>query len=286
MIIHDFSSSPIAQSPLIPGDRLGTSDGGQLLENSSGLTPEPGILFSANYGLLGVILLLTSTLTGWQWFRSWQKIKQLQREKQQQADSLTQASLTLQEHLNGPELNGAKILALDYLRMRLDEEIFRYQIIHQVQEQLTNLVTQLVKSTLPETPTTKQVLLDRLIEIEYDLEGLEGKWYRCTVLQIHVQLRKLPLQSSSSTVRQMVEAITLFMGHPQGQSEWKTPLQEQWLGLRWESSNHPLPLLNLQNYPAKSKELPDSPGQLSTHSPVPTESSSSPRRESFAHLSP
>ncbi|MFM1843359.1 MAG: hypothetical protein RLZZ490_2101, partial [Cyanobacteriota bacterium] len=129
---------------------------------------------------------------------------------------------------------------------------------HQVQEKLTNLISQLVKSTLPTAPSSSQILLDRLIDIEYDLEGLEGKWYRCTVLRIHVQLRKLPLQSSSNTIKQTVEAVTFFLNHPQGQSEWKTPLQEQWLALCWESSNQPLPLLNLQNYPTKQRDPSDS----------------------------
>ncbi|MEB3160016.1 MAG: hypothetical protein VKL20_01005 [Synechocystis sp.] len=248
--MRDFFPSPIAQSTSMPGVPLD--------KTVSGVTNEHEAPFLSSGFALTIVLLLVSILTGWQWFRSQKKIKQLQQETTKQADDLNQTLITLQEHFNSPDLKGAKILALDYLRMRLDEEVFRYQIIHQVQEQLTALISQLVKSTFPEPPNPKQILVDRLIEIEYDLEGLEGKWYRCTVLRIHVQLRKLPLQSSSNTIKQMVEAVTLFLNNPQGQSEWKTPLQEQWLALRWESSNQPLPLLNLQNYPTQQKDPSDS----------------------------
>lgn len=280
--MRDLSASLIPQSPLVSGDRPEIFTAVRPTENS-GLINNNGSSFPVSPLILVVILLLASLLTGWQWFLSQRKIKQLQQEKIKQTENLDQALLTLQDHLNSPDLQGSKILALDYLRMRLDEEVFRYQIIHQVQEQLTNLISQLVKSTLPEPSPSKQIVLDRLIEIEYDLEGLEGKWYRCTVLRIHLQLRKLPLQSSSNTIKQMVEAITVFLNHPQGQSEWKTPLQEQCLALRWESSNQPLPLLNLQNYPAKTR---DSTNSHSPNSPTPTESLSSSRLESLAYYAP
>jgi hypothetical protein len=244
--MRHFSSVSIAQSP----SSLSVPPNAKL----PGVTNDQGNFISIGHITLTVILLLTSILTGWQWLRSRRTIKQLQGEKIKQTDTLNQALQTLNEYRQSSDLKGAKILALDYLRMRLDEEVFRYQVIHQLEEHFTALVSQVVKSTLPETPTVKQILLDRRIDVKCDLEGLEEKWYNCTVLRIHVQLRKLPLQSSSNTVKQMVEAVTFFLNHPQGQSEWKTPLQDQWLGLRWESSNDPLPLLNLQNSPAKTKE--------------------------------
>ena len=276
--MRNFSSSLIAQSQSIPPDRP-TSDSSVSANVDGSTIPISGLVLVA-------ILSLGSVLSGWRCLRSQQRIKQLQQEQATQTEKLDQTLLTLQDHLNNPDLKGAKVLALDYLRMRLDEEVFRYQIIHQVQEQLTDLITQLVKSSLPEFPPSKQILLDRLIEIEYDLEGLEGKWYRCTVLRIHVQLQKLPLQSSSNTIKQMVEAITFFLNHPQGQSEWKTPLQEQWLALRWESSNQPLPLLNLQNYPAKPRESTEYPSKNLNDSLTPTESLSPSRPESLAYNAP
>ncbi|MGA1623494.1 MAG: hypothetical protein ACO36E_12325 [Synechocystis sp.] len=287
--MRDFSpSSPTSQPPgaLLSGRPSAIHHGDRPSSPLSGATHQDSAVLLAGNWLLSAVLLLGTVLTGWLWWQSQQKLKQLQRENAKQGENLEQTSSTLQDYLNSSALRGSKILALDYLRMRLDEEVFHYQIIHQVEEKLTELVGSLVKSPLPEGGTTKQILLDRLIEIEYDLEGLEGKWYRCTVLQIHVQLRTLPIQSSSNTIKQMLEAVTLFITHPQGKAESKMPLQEQWLKLRWESSNQPLPLLNLQNYPANNRASQTLPANTMTNTAVASNISPPPQTEVFARMTP
>lgn len=264
LMMHEFSPFLLAQSSFSTTSSFSESQQNGNNNGADPIIPMGGLA-------IGIMALLSAAAMGWQFCRTQQKIKQLRHQNLEQEEKLQQTKSTLQDYLNSPDLKASKILALDYLRMRLDEEVFRYQIIHQIEDKLSRLLSQLVNAPPQDGVASNPILQDCILDIEYDLEGLEEKWHKSTVLRLHVQLRKLPIQSTSNTVKQMVEAITLFANHPQGKAEWKTPLQQQWLVLRWEASNHPLPLLNVQNYPAQTKDAYPSSRQHNGFDGTPTQ---------------
>ena len=49
--------------------------------------------------------------------------------------------------LTSVETGAAQVLALDYLRMRMDEEIFRFSLLNQIESNLTQLFTQTLDTT-------------------------------------------------------------------------------------------------------------------------------------------
>ena len=198
-----------------------------------------------------ILLIILATLVA---YGQWQLIKltkALKFEKFKSKDlkkKLKLALVTIRKMEANPDLVHAREFNLDYLRMRMDEEVFHYVVVNQIKMK----VTQLIGSAL--RPSTDQVQagvvtggrnIDESFDITYEVETEEGKWKKGVLFRISIKLIKLPTQTSSSTVGQLLECIETFLS-PTPHENWQPNIQGQVVFISWDQKAKPTPLLVLE----------------------------------------
>lgn len=88
--------------------------------------------------------------------------------------------------------------------------------------------------------------VDETFEIIYDIEGVEEQWHSGVLFRFQLKLSKLPIQSSSATVKQIVECIEVFLAHSIQQHRWHPSIQGSLVNLSWDENSKPIPLLCLE----------------------------------------
>ncbi|UXE61445.1 MAG: hypothetical protein KA717_40010 [Woronichinia naegeliana WA131] len=232
-----FSDSPVTANPAVP--------------------PSPWMFSSLG---LGGILIVVGL---------WCK---LQCQKKQQAlESAIARNQALQQQLDLaiegcqrweslPDLLYARRIGLDYIRMRMDEEVFHYIVINQIQNKVTNLISASLRPTLGGKVSNSNLQVDETFEIIYDIEGVEEQWHSGVLFRFQLKLSKLPIQSSSATVKQIVECIEVFLAHSIQQHRWHPSIQGSLVNLSWDENSKPIPLLCLE----QSEDQPEASKPRST----------------------
>jgi len=224
-------------------------------------------------GCLAGLLLFVGLLAHWRLRYLRQQWQRELRQGQKWADEYRRTLAKLESWEQNPDLRSARHFTLAYLRMRLDEEIFHYTVIHQIRQQLTMLVQQALQ--WPTEPLTAALLVDATCPIYAEVEALNGQWQREILLRLQMQLSYLPTQSSSVTVEQIITAIITFL------EETSPPPEEDraaslGLHLHWDELAYPIPTLVVTQATTTAHtfqqyllpEVPSLPADLDCASPL------------------
>jgi hypothetical protein len=189
--------------------------------------------------LIGLLLLI-----------AWNQ-RQLYRQHRRLVASLAKADQLSQE-LNitlkalrsletSPDLVDAHCLCLDYIRMRMDEEVFHYTVTNQIKQKITDTINSAIRSTFP---GKDELQVDSCFEVFHSLEVGAQQWREAVLFRLHIKLAQLPTQASSHTINQLLEAVEIFLAynHPNGQSF----IQDIELAIAWDEQAKPIPVLVLQ----------------------------------------
>lgn len=160
---------------------------------------------------------------------------------------------TIKKMEANPDLVHSREFNLDYLRMRMDEEVFHYAIVNQVKIQIKQLISVALRPGSNEKTSvgianTSGRQVDELFDITYETES-QGKRTKRILFRIQIKLTKLPTQATSATINQIIDCIEKFLSPSDEEENWQPAIQGRVVVMQWDQKAKPTPLLVLEQLP-------------------------------------
>lgn len=148
-----------------------------------------------------------------------------------------------------PDLIHSREFNLDYLRLRMDEEVFHFYILNQLKVK----VKQRISIALRASPTASGIVgisgtgrqVDDTFDVEYE-PGDMPKGTKRVLFRIQIRLTKLPTQSTSTTINQIIDCIETFLSPDAEHDSWQPTIQGRIAYMHWDQKAKPTPLLILE----------------------------------------
>lgn len=218
-----------------------------LQENLSQLSPE--MIWMGTSGLLLFLILVLSIVFK---VKTHEIDKQLKIEKFRNKElhkkyKLALASISKME--KNPDLIHSREFNLDYLRMRMAEDVFHYAIIVQIKMKVKQQIalalrpTQMAVGEKGTAGTGRQV--DSIFDVEYETgEGRSSK--KRILFRIQIRLMKLPTQATSATINQIIDCLETYLSPSEDHDTWQPTIQGRIVHIEWDQKAKPTPLLVLE----------------------------------------
>ncbi len=178
------------------------------------------------------------------------------------------ALVTIKKMETNPDLIHSREFNLDYLRMRMDEEMFHSLVVNRLKINIGQVISVILRPDTAKKNTVGIVgsgrQIDEIFDMTYELQNRDGEWKTRVLFRVQIKLTKLPIQSSSSTINQILDCIEHYLSPEEGQENWQGAIQGQVVNLSWDQDAKPTPLLVLEqleegvnfNFRGKSSRLP------------------------------
>ncbi|HEY9694580.1 MAG TPA: hypothetical protein V6D15_20460 [Oculatellaceae cyanobacterium] len=156
---------------------------------------------------------------------------------------------TIRKMETNPDLVHSRDFNLDYLRMRMEEEVFNFGILNQLKIK----VKQIISVALRPSEGSQAVIgiantsgrqVDETFDVLYEMEQGNKRTQR-VLFRIQVKLTKLPTQSTNATISEIVECIEKFLSLSQDDDNWQPTIQGRLAQMDWDQKAKPTPLLVL-----------------------------------------
>ncbi|MGL5081399.1 MAG: hypothetical protein ACRC8A_07915 [Microcoleaceae cyanobacterium] len=237
MAVPIFLTEPqLAQTPTSPSLGLPKS-----------LPPET--IWMGASGLLLLLLLLSSLLFN---AKSQKMTKELKKEvfRNKELEKKYKLALsTISKMEKNPDLIHSRDFNLDYLRMRMAEDVFHYAILVQIKMKVKQQIAlalrpkQVAVGEEPTAGTARQV--DSTFDVEY--ETGEGSITKKRVLfRIQIRLMRLPTQSTSKTIDQIIDCLETYLSPSEDHDTWQPTIQGRLASIKWDQKAKPTPMLVLE----------------------------------------
>jgi hypothetical protein len=205
---------------------------------------------------IGITLVLFGALAGgaaytkFKIYDKFQKDLKFERYKSQDLQKRLKLALkTIQKMEANPDLIHSREFNLDYLRLRMDEEVFHYAIVNQIKIR----VKQLISVALRPSTANHQVgvaatggrQVDETFDVTYETET-RGKRTKRVLFRSQIKLTKLPTQSTSTTINQIIDCIEKFLSPNEDHDTWQPTIQGRVVLMDWDQKAKPTPLLVLE----------------------------------------
>lgn len=200
-------------------------------------------------GVLGLLLLVLGVFSQIQQHRLQKRLKFEEYKNKELQRKVKMALGTITKMERNPDLIHSREFNLDYLRMRMEEEQFHFSIVNQLKIKVKQKLSVALRPQQAEAGTigiaSKPRKIDEIFDVEYTLNDHPGAKKR-VLFRIQFQLAKLPTQSTSTTINQIIECIETFLG-PEGENQhWQPTLQGRIAYMHWDQKAKPTPLLVLE----------------------------------------
>ncbi len=214
---------------------------------SESLSPE--IIWMGASGVLLLILMVFSFLFNQktQDLNKQLRMEQFRNKELQKKYKLALGTISKME--KNPDLIHSRDFNLDYLRMRMAEDVFHYAIIVQIKmkvKQQIALALRPTQSAVGEKGTAgtgRQV--DSMFDVEY--ETGQGNIVKKRVLfRIQIRLMKLPTQATSATINQIIDCLETYLSPSDDRENWQPTIQGRIVQIQWDQKAKPTPLLVLE----------------------------------------
>ena len=161
------------------------------------------------------------------------------------------ALTTIKKMETNPDLVHSRDFNLDYLRMRMEEGMFNAAIVNQMQVKVKQIISVALRPSTADIATvgiaaTGGRQVDEMFDVHYETDDGQGKRSKGVLFRVHIKLTKLPTQSSSSTVEQIIDCIKTFLNPSEDQDNWQPSVQGRVAVLEWDQKAKPTPLLVLR----------------------------------------
>jgi hypothetical protein len=191
--------------------------------------------------LIGLLLLIAWTQR--QLYRQHRRLVASLAKAEQLSQELNITLKTLHSLETSPDLADAHCLCLDYIRMRMDEEVFHYNTTNQIKQKITDIINSAIRSTFP---GKDELQVDNCFEVYHSLELGAQQWREAVLFRLHIKLAQLPTQASSHTINQLLETVEIFLAHNSQHPDWRSSIQDIELAIAWDEQAKPIPVLVLQ----------------------------------------
>ncbi|MEH2250482.1 hypothetical protein [Nostoc sp.] len=178
---------------------------------------------------------------------------------------------TIRKMETNPDLVNSRDFNLDYLRMRMSEEVFHFAILNQVKIQIKEKVSQALRPNQAQLGSVgiansagRQV--DEIFDVEYET-GSPANSAKRVLFRIQIRLTKLPTQASSATISQIIDCIETYLRPIEDEDSWQPIIQGRIATMHWDQKAKPTPLLVLEqsnegvNVTFRTSRQPNTPAQ-------------------------
>ncbi len=159
------------------------------------------------------------------------------------------AAETIGKMERNPDLIHSREFNLDYLRMRMEEELFHFAILNQIKIKVKEKISLALR---PNQATHGEIgiasagrHIDEVFDVEYEPGDLP-KGTKRVLFRIQIKIFKLPTQPTSVTINQIIDCIENYLS-PTGTNEtWQPTIQGRIANMHWDQKAKPTPLLVLE----------------------------------------
>lgn len=156
---------------------------------------------------------------------------------------------TIRKMETNPDLIHSREFNLDYLRMRMEEEVFHFAIVNQIKMKVKQIISIALRPThgtqVSVGIATAARQVDETFDVTYETES-GGKGSLRVLFRIQIILTKLPTQATSATISQIIDCIETFLSPEEDHESWQPTIQGRIVLIRWDQRAKPTPLLVLQ----------------------------------------
>lgn len=157
---------------------------------------------------------------------------------------------TIRKMETNPDLVNSRDFNLDYLRMRMSEEVFHFAIINQIKVQVKEKISQALRPSQTQqgsvgvaTSSGRQV--NEIFDVEYET-GISPNIAKRVLFRVQMRLIKLPTQATSTTISQIIDCIETYLSPADGEDNWQPTIQGRIIYMHWDQKAKPTPLLVLE----------------------------------------
>ncbi|MCC5639835.1 hypothetical protein LC593_29215 [Nostoc sp. CHAB 5844] len=157
---------------------------------------------------------------------------------------------TIRKMETNPDLVNSRDFNLDYLRMRMSEEVFHFAILNQVKIKVKDKISQALRPNQAQQGTVgianstgRQV--DEIFDVEYE-SGTPPNIAKRVLFRIQIKLMKLPTQATSATISQIIDCIETYLSPMDDEDTWQPTIQGRIATMHWDQKAKPTPLLVLE----------------------------------------
>ncbi len=157
---------------------------------------------------------------------------------------------TIAKMEKNPDLIHSRDFNLDYLRMRMAEEVFHFSIVNQIKNKVRDKISQALRPQQANEgalgiANTSGRQVDEIFDVEYEpKDGPKGA--KRVLFRIEIKIIKLPTQPTSVTISQIIDCIETFLSPAQENESWQPTIQGRIANLRWDQKAKPTPMLVLE----------------------------------------
>lgn len=218
-------------------------------ENKQVLFKEPWFIGTGSLLMIMGILLIYGK---WKFNKMLKEIKYEQYKVDNLHKRLKLALETIHQWEDNPDLVHSRDCNLDYLRMRMEEQTFHYAIINQVKIKTKKFISAALRISVSQDKTVgirnqNGCKIDEIFDITYETK-IENKITERVLFRIQIKLEKLPKQSTSETIRQLIKCIEIFLSPEGVDRDWQPAIQSHLVSISWNQQCKPTPLILLEQH--------------------------------------
>ena len=150
-----------------------------------------------------------------------------------------------------PDLIHSRDFNLDYLRMRMAEEVFHFGIVNQIKVKVKDKISVALRPTqgsagekVGTAGAGRQV--DSQFDVEYETGEPRGEVKKRVLFRIQIKLMKLPTQATSQTINQIIDCLETYLSPSDDHDNWQPTIQGRIVHIEWDQKAKPTPLLVLE----------------------------------------
>ena len=164
---------------------------------------------------------------------------------------LKYAAETIGKMERNPDLIHSREFNLDYLRMRMEEELFHFGILNQIKIKVKDKISVALRPgggqgsqhEIGIASTGRQI--DEIFDVEYE-PGDMPKGTKRVLFRIQIKIFKLPTQPTSVTINQIIDCIETYLNPTGDHDTWQPTIQGRIANMHWDQKAKPTPLLVLE----------------------------------------
>ncbi|WP_066376809.1 MULTISPECIES: hypothetical protein [unclassified Anabaena] len=211
--------------------------------------PIPAVLMVTSGGLL--IALIAVMVFGKQQITKLEKKVKFEQFRARELEKKFKLALeTIRKMETNPDLVHSRDFNLDYLRMRMSEEVFHFGIVNQIKIRIKDKISQALRPNQSQQGTvgianTAARQVDETFDVEYET-GTPPDIAKRVLFRIQIRLMKLPTQATSTTISQIIDCIETYLSPIDEDSNWQPTIQGRIAHMHWDQKAKPTPLLVLE----------------------------------------
>ncbi|TAF05931.1 MAG: hypothetical protein EAZ76_18750, partial [Nostocales cyanobacterium] len=157
---------------------------------------------------------------------------------------------TIRKMETNPDLIHSRDFNLDYLRMRMSEEVFHFGIVNQIKVKIKDKISTALRPGQSQqgqvgvaSSAGRQV--DEIFDVEHET-GVPPNTVKRVLFRIQIRLIKLPTQATSTTISQIMDCIETYLSPRNEDDSWQPTIQGRIVYMHWDQKAKPTPLLVLE----------------------------------------